>query len=79
LIQQAERAQAAGQREGAQRLLLRAEAQAPGHPLVLNEHAIDLLQNGSETCTVSAPEWRHSLRTHWPHAADGRRPCGFRM
>jgi aspartate beta-hydroxylase len=46
LIQQAERAQAAGQREEAQRLLLRAEAQAPDHPLVLNARAIDLLQTG---------------------------------
>jgi aspartyl/asparaginyl beta-hydroxylase (cupin superfamily) len=47
LIQQAERAQAAGQREEVQRLLARAEAQAPGHPLVLNARAIDLLNTGN--------------------------------
>lgn len=46
LIQQAERAQAAGQRDEAQRLLARAEAQAPGHPLVLNARAIDQLNAG---------------------------------
>jgi len=47
LIQQAERAQAAGQRDEAQRLLARAEAQAPGHPLVLNARAIDFLGTGN--------------------------------
>lgn len=47
LIQQAERAQAAGQRAEAQQLLARAEAQAPQHPLVLNARAIDLLQTGN--------------------------------
>jgi aspartate beta-hydroxylase len=47
LIQQAERAQAAGQREEASRLLARAEAAAPGHPLVLNALAIDQLQAGN--------------------------------
>jgi len=46
LIQQAEKAQAAGQKEEAQRLLTRAESQAPAHPLVLNARAIDLLQHG---------------------------------
>jgi aspartate beta-hydroxylase len=46
LIQQAERASAAGQRDEARRLLARAEAGAPGHPLVLNARAIDLLQSG---------------------------------
>jgi len=47
LIQQAERAQAAGQREEALQLLARAEAQAPQHPLVLNSRAVDLLQTGN--------------------------------
>jgi aspartyl/asparaginyl beta-hydroxylase (cupin superfamily) len=47
LIQQAERAQAAGQREEARRLLARADAAAPGHPLVLNALAIDQLQTGN--------------------------------
>jgi aspartyl/asparaginyl beta-hydroxylase (cupin superfamily) len=47
LIQQAERAQAAGQRDEAQRLLARAESAAPDHPLVLNARAIDLLQTGN--------------------------------
>jgi aspartyl/asparaginyl beta-hydroxylase (cupin superfamily) len=46
LIQQAERAQAAGQRDEAQRLLARAEAAAPDHPLVLNARAIFDLQGG---------------------------------
>jgi aspartate beta-hydroxylase len=46
LIQQAERAAAAGQRDEAQRLLARAEAQAPDHPLVLNACAVDQLQSG---------------------------------
>jgi aspartyl/asparaginyl beta-hydroxylase (cupin superfamily) len=46
LIQQADRAEAAGQREEARRLLARAEAQAPGHPLVLNARAIDVLRSG---------------------------------
>jgi len=47
LIQQAERAQAGGQREEARRLLARAEAAAPEHPLVLNALAIDQLQAGN--------------------------------
>jgi aspartyl/asparaginyl beta-hydroxylase (cupin superfamily) len=47
LIQQAERAQAAGQREEAQRLLARAEGAAPDHPLVLNARAIVELQGGN--------------------------------
>jgi len=47
LIQQAERAQAAGQREEAGRLLARAEKAAPDHPLVLNALAIDQLQAGN--------------------------------
>ena len=47
LVQQAERAQAEGQREEAKRLLARAETAAPGHPLVLNALAIDQLQAGN--------------------------------
>ena len=49
LIQQAERAQAAGQRDEAQRLLARAESVAPDNPLVLNARAIDQLQSGNPT------------------------------
>ena len=47
LIQQAERAQAAGQLEDARRLIARAESVAPHHPLVLNARAIELLQAGN--------------------------------
>ena len=47
LIQQAERAQAAGQRDEAHRLLARAEGVAPDHPLVLNARAISELQAGN--------------------------------
>jgi aspartate beta-hydroxylase len=47
LIQQAERAQAAGQREEAQRLLASAESAAPRHALVLNARAIYELQGGN--------------------------------
>jgi aspartate beta-hydroxylase len=47
LIQQAERAQAAGQRDEARRLLARAESAAPDHPLVLNARAISELQGGN--------------------------------
>jgi aspartate beta-hydroxylase len=47
LIQQAEKASAAGQRDEAQRLLARAEASAPQNPLVLNARAVDLLQTGN--------------------------------
>ena len=46
LIQQAERAQAAGQRDEAQRLLARAESISASHPLVLNARAIERLQSG---------------------------------
>ena len=46
LIQQAERAQAAGQREEAQRLLARAESISATHPLVLNARAIERLHSG---------------------------------
>ncbi len=46
LIQQADKAAAAGQRDEAQRLLARAEAAAPQHPMVLNARAVDLLQSG---------------------------------
>ncbi len=66
LIQQAEQAQAAGQREEAQRLLLRAEAQAPDHPLVLNARAIDLLQNGdaarAASCSSAPPRPMRAIR-----------------
>jgi aspartate beta-hydroxylase len=47
LIQQADRAQAAGQRDEAQRLLARAESIAPSHALVLNARAISELQGGN--------------------------------
>ena len=47
LIQQLEKARAAGQREEAQRLLARAESISGNHPLVLNARAIDLLQAGN--------------------------------
>jgi aspartate beta-hydroxylase len=47
LIQQAERAQAAGQRDEARRQLARAEEAAPDHPLVLNARAISELQGGN--------------------------------
>lgn len=47
LIQQAERAQAAGQQEEARRLMARAESAAPHHPLVLNARALELLQAGN--------------------------------
>jgi len=44
LVQQAENAAAAGQRDEAQKLLARASSLAPEHPLVLNACAISLLQ-----------------------------------
>jgi aspartate beta-hydroxylase len=47
LIQQAERAAAAGQRDEMQRLLAQAEASAPSHPMVLNARAVDQLQTGN--------------------------------
>lgn len=47
LVQQAEKAAAAGQRDEAQGLLARAQTVAPEHPLVLNACAIDLLQAGN--------------------------------
>jgi aspartyl/asparaginyl beta-hydroxylase (cupin superfamily)/predicted negative regulator of RcsB-dependent stress response len=47
LIQQLEKARAAGQREEAQRLLARAESISGNHPLVLNARGIDLLQAGN--------------------------------
>jgi ornithine lipid ester-linked acyl 2-hydroxylase len=47
LIQQAEKAKAAGQPEEAQRLLARAESISGSHPLVLNARAIELLQSGN--------------------------------
>jgi aspartate beta-hydroxylase len=46
LIQQAERAQAAGQRDEARRLLAQAAGAAPEHPLVLNARGVGLLQAG---------------------------------
>jgi aspartyl/asparaginyl beta-hydroxylase (cupin superfamily)/Flp pilus assembly protein TadD len=46
LIQQADKAAAAGQRDEVQRLLAQAEAAAPDHPMVLNARAIQLLQSG---------------------------------
>jgi len=46
LIQQAEKAAAAGQRDESQRLLAQASGIAPEHPLVLNARAIALLQAG---------------------------------
>jgi tetratricopeptide (TPR) repeat protein len=47
LVQQAEKAAAAGQRDEAQKLLARAKSLAPEHPLVLNACAIDLLNGGN--------------------------------
>jgi len=49
LIQQADKAAAAGQRDEAEKLLARAEAAAPAHPMVLNARAIQLLQSGDMT------------------------------
>jgi aspartate beta-hydroxylase len=46
LVQQSERASAAGRRDEAERLLAQAESAAPGHPLVLNARAIGALQSG---------------------------------
>lgn len=46
LIQQADRALAAGQRDEARRLLAQAETAAPAHPLVLNARALELLRAG---------------------------------
>ncbi|HEY6125703.1 MAG TPA: aspartyl/asparaginyl beta-hydroxylase domain-containing protein [Steroidobacteraceae bacterium] len=46
LIQQAEKASAAGQRDESQRLLAQATGIAPEHPMVLNARAIALLQSG---------------------------------
>ena len=72
LIQQAERAQAAGQREEAQRLLARAESISASHPLVLNARAIDLLQTGNaararqlleqatQRVEAAKPDWQRS-------------------
>jgi tetratricopeptide (TPR) repeat protein len=56
LIQQAERAQAAGQRDEAQRLLARAQGVAPDHPLVLNACAISELQGGNATRAIELLE-----------------------
>jgi Flp pilus assembly protein TadD len=47
LIQQAEKAAAAGQRDEAQRVLAQAKGLAPEHPMVLNACAINLLQSGN--------------------------------
>jgi aspartate beta-hydroxylase len=46
LLQQAERAAAAGQAQEAQRLLAQAEATAPSHPAVLNARGVVMLQAG---------------------------------
>ena len=46
-ILEAEKAAAAGQRDEVQRLLARAEAAAPAHPLVLNARAVLALQAGN--------------------------------
>ncbi len=82
LIQQAERAQAAGQREEAQRLLARAESISSTHPLVLNARAIDLLHTGNaararqllEQATQAEPK-NPSL---WMNLATALRGLGLR-
>ena len=56
LIQQAERASAEGRREEGLRLLARARSAAPGHPLVLNAHAIQLLASGDAAGARAALE-----------------------
>ncbi len=66
LIQQAERAAAAGQRDESRRLLAQAEATAPSHPMVLNARALELLQTGD------APRARELLER--AVAADGDNP-----
>jgi len=82
LIQQAERAQAAGQREEAQRLVARAEGISATHPLVLNARAIEQLQSGNagrarellELCTQADPR-NPSL---WMNLATSLRALGLR-
>jgi len=82
LIQQAERAHAAGQRDEAERLLVRAEGAGPAHPLVLNARAIRELQGGNpararellERAIRSEPAnaaLRMNLATAWRALGDG--------
>jgi aspartate beta-hydroxylase len=82
LIQQAERAQAAGHREEAQRLLARAEAQAPQHPLVLNARAVDLLQSGNARRARELLERATSIETRnaslWMNLATAMRALDLR-
>jgi Flp pilus assembly protein TadD len=67
LIQQAERAFTAGQRTEGERLLARARAISPDHPLVLNATALDELRRGEFT----------SARAHLERAVaqDGANPA----
>jgi aspartate beta-hydroxylase len=82
LIQQAEKAAAAGQRDEAQRMLARAEAQAPQHPLVLNACAVDLLQSGQ--AAPARERLERALRAEprnpslWMNLATALRALGLR-
>jgi aspartyl/asparaginyl beta-hydroxylase (cupin superfamily)/Tfp pilus assembly protein PilF len=82
LIQQAEQASAAGQRDEARRLLARAEASAPQNPLVLNARAVDLLQTGDVAQARELLE--RALKVDagnpslWMNLATSLRALGFR-
>ncbi len=73
LIQQAEKAQAAGQRDEAKRVLERAAQLAPEHPLVLNARAIDLLQVGRRGRRARIARARHATGGGQPVVVDESR------
>jgi aspartate beta-hydroxylase len=82
LIQQVDRASAAGQRDEAQRLLALAESHAPHSPLVLNARAVDLLQTGNAAGARSLLERALESDTRnpalWMNLATALRALGLR-
>ena len=82
LIQQAERASAGGRRDEALRILARAHEAAPGHPLVLNAQAIQLLGSGDAASARAALERAVAVDpgsvTLWMNLATALRALGAR-
>ncbi len=82
LIQQAEKAQAAGQRDEAQRLLARAESISGNHPLVLNARAIEHLHTGNAAAArellAKATQGEPRNPALWMNLATALRALGLR-
>ena len=75
IVRSAERAQAAGQRDEARRLLSQAQSRAPDHPLVLNAAGVQALHRGDPAAAGALPaETTRGTRLRIAEVLDGAVP-----